>query len=39
MAILLIVQLFFAGIIVFLLDELMQKGYGMGSGEFVWPSF
>merc|ERR1712166_1680105 len=31
-AILLIVQLFFAGIIVLLLDELMQKGYGMGSG-------
>jgi protein transport protein SEC61 subunit alpha len=31
-AILLMVQLFFAGIIVILLDELMQKGYGMGSG-------
>merc|ERR1712127_627376 len=31
-AILLISQLFFAGIIVLLLDELMQKGYGMGSG-------
>merc|ERR1711865_414748 len=31
-AILLIIQLFFAGIIVLLLDELMQKGYGMGSG-------
>merc|ERR1712166_1399146 len=27
-----IMQLFFAGIIVILLDELMQKGYGMGSG-------
>jgi len=31
-SILLILQLFFAGIIVLLLDELMQKGYGMGSG-------
>lgn len=31
-AILIIMQLFFAGIIVILLDELMQKGYGMGSG-------
>jgi protein transport protein SEC61 subunit alpha len=31
-AILIILQLFFAGIIVILLDELMQKGYGMGSG-------
>merc|ERR1711934_1047177 len=31
-AILIMVQLFFAGIIVLLLDELMQKGYGMGSG-------
>merc|ERR1711959_671207 len=31
-AILIITQLFFAGIIVLLLDELMQKGYGMGSG-------
>merc|ERR1711976_736848 len=31
-AILIIIQLFFAGIIVILLDELMQKGYGMGSG-------
>lgn len=31
-AILIIVQLFFAGMIVLLLDELMQKGYGMGSG-------
>merc|ERR1739848_797281 len=28
----LILQLFFAGIIVLLLDELLQKGYGMGSG-------
>merc|ERR1712113_758419 len=31
-AILIIIQVFFAGIIVILLDELMQKGYGMGSG-------
>jgi protein transport protein SEC61 subunit alpha len=26
------VQLFFAGIIVICLDELLQKGYGLGSG-------
>merc|ERR1711959_613062 len=31
-AILIIMQLFFAGVIVILLDELLQKGYGMGSG-------
>merc|ERR1711972_242242 len=31
-ALLIIVQLFFAGIIVLLLDELLQKGYGLGSG-------
>merc|ERR1719213_403147 len=31
-AILIIMQLFFAGIIVIILDELLQKGYGMGSG-------
>jgi protein transport protein SEC61 subunit alpha len=31
-AILIIVQLFFAGIVVILLDELLQKGYGLGSG-------
>merc|ERR1711988_1977806 len=31
-AILIIFQLFFAGIVVILMDELMQKGYGMGSG-------
>merc|ERR1719351_485203 len=31
-AILIISQLFFAGIIVILLDELLQKGYGLGSG-------
>merc|ERR1719402_703641 len=29
-ALLIIFQLFFAGIVVILLDELMQKGYGMG---------
>lgn len=26
------VQLFFAGILVICLDELLQKGYGLGSG-------
>jgi len=31
-AILIISQLFFAGIIVIILDELLQKGYGLGSG-------
>merc|ERR1719237_1339214 len=31
-AILIIVQLFFAGMIVLTLDELLQKGYGLGSG-------
>jgi len=31
-AILIILQLFFAGIIVIILDELLQKGYGLGSG-------
>ncbi|CAK9111805.1 Protein transport protein Sec61 subunit alpha (Secretory 61 complex subunit alpha) [Durusdinium trenchii] len=31
-AILIIIQLFFAGVVVILLDELMQKGYGIGSG-------
>jgi protein transport protein SEC61 subunit alpha len=31
-AILIIMQLFFAGVIVIILDELLQKGYGMGSG-------
>ncbi len=29
---LLVLQLFFAGLIVILLDELLQKGYGLGSG-------
>jgi protein transport protein SEC61 subunit alpha len=31
-AILIITQLFLAGIIVIILDELLQKGYGLGSG-------
>jgi len=31
-AILIIVQLFFAGLVVLILDELLQKGYGLGSG-------
>mmetsp|Transcript_21571 Transcript_21571/g.40293 ORF Transcript_21571/g.40293 Transcript_21571/m.40293 type:complete len:475 (-) Transcript_21571:1270-2694(-) len=31
-AILIIIQLAFAGIIVIVLDELLQKGYGLGSG-------
>jgi protein transport protein SEC61 subunit alpha len=31
-AILIIIQLFIAGVIVIILDELLQKGYGLGSG-------
>mmetsp|Transcript_132437 Transcript_132437/g.258021 ORF Transcript_132437/g.258021 Transcript_132437/m.258021 type:complete len:473 (+) Transcript_132437:73-1491(+) len=49
-AILIIIQLFFAGIIVIMLDELLQKGYGLGSGislfiatniceNIVWKAF
>jgi len=49
-AILIIMQLFFAGIIVIMLDELLQKGYGLGSGislfiatniceNIVWKAF
>merc|ERR1711937_775128 len=49
-AILIILQLFIAGIIVIILDELLQKGYGMGSGislfiatniceNIVWKAF
>ncbi|KAF8050804.1 hypothetical protein N665_1877s0006 [Sinapis alba] len=49
-AILIILQLFFAGIIVICLDELLQKGYGLGSGislfiatniceSIIWKSF
>lgn len=49
-AILIILQLFFAGMIVITLDELLQKGYGLGSGislfiatniceSIIWRSF
>merc|ERR1711920_1189250 len=49
-AIIIILQLFFAGVIVILLDELLQKGYGLGSGislfiatniceSIVWKAF
>merc|ERR1711970_1066433 len=49
-AILIIIQLFVAGMIVIVLDELLQKGYGLGSGislfiatniceTIVWKSF
>merc|ERR1719461_1863136 len=49
-SLLIIMQLFFAGLIVILLDELLQKGYGLGSGislfiatniceTIVWKSF
>lgn len=31
-ALLIIVQLFFAGVLIIVLDELLQKGYGLGSG-------
>jgi protein transport protein SEC61 subunit alpha len=31
-ALLIILQLFFSGILVIILDELLQKGYGLGSG-------
>merc|ERR1719386_188723 len=31
-SILIVLQLFFAGIVVLILDELLQKGYGLGSG-------
>eukprot|EP00753_Platysulcus_tardus_P019680 PLAT7421.1.p2 GENE.PLAT7421.1~~PLAT7421.1.p2 ORF type:complete len:476 (+),score=259.80 PLAT7421.1:53-1480(+) len=31
-AILIIIQLFLAGVVVIVLDELLQKGYGLGSG-------
>jgi protein transport protein SEC61 subunit alpha len=29
---LIILQLFFAGVIVIMLDEMLQEGYGLGSG-------
>jgi len=49
-AILIIIQLFFAGMVVIILDELLQKGYGLGSGislfiatniceNIVWKAF
>merc|ERR1719267_457996 len=49
-AIIIILQLLFAGIVVLLLDELLQKGYGLGSGislfiatniceSIIWKSF
>merc|ERR1712151_178838 len=49
-AIIIILQLFFAGLIAILLDELLQKGYGLGSGislfiatniceNIVWKAF
>jgi protein transport protein SEC61 subunit alpha len=49
-AILIIIQLFFAGVIVIILDELLQKHYGLGSGislfiatniceNIVWKAF
>jgi protein transport protein SEC61 subunit alpha len=49
-AILIIIQLFFAGLVVIILDEFLQKGYGLGSGislfiatniceSIVWKAF
>lgn len=49
-AVLIIIQLFLAGMVVLLLDELLQKGYGLGSGislfiatgiceSIVWKTF
>jgi protein transport protein SEC61 subunit alpha len=49
-AILILLQLFMAGVIAILLDELLQKGYGLGSGislfiatniceNIMWKSF
>jgi len=49
-AVLIIIQLFCAGVIVIILDELLQKGYGLGSGislfiatniceNIVWKAF
>ncbi len=35
-SVLIISQLFFAGILVLLLDELLQKGYGLGSGISIF---
>ena len=33
---LIVAQLFFAGVLVLLLDELLQKGYGLGSGISIF---
>ncbi len=49
-ALIIVLQLFFAGVIVLLLDELLQNGYGLGSGislfiatgvceSIVWKAF
>ena len=49
-SLLIVLQLFMAGIIVLLLDELLQKGYGLGSGislfiatniceQIIWKAF
>jgi len=49
-AFLIVLQLFFSGVIVLVLDELLQKGYGLGSGislfiatniceSIIWKSF
>ena len=49
-AILIIIQLFFAGLLIIILDEMLQKGYGLGSGislfiatniceNIVWKAF
>jgi protein transport protein SEC61 subunit alpha len=35
-AVLIVAQLFFAGVLVMLLDELLQKGYGLGSGISIF---
>lgn len=35
-SVLIVSQLFFAGILVLLLDELLQKGYGLGSGISIF---
>jgi protein transport protein SEC61 subunit alpha len=32
---LIIIQLFVAGLIVLLLDELLQKGYGLGESRYI----
>ena len=37
--VLLVVQLVVAGLVVILLDELMQKGYGLGSGISLFSEY